>query len=94
MREGAYEDLVTRGLAVTVDDLVDLEAEVAKVDLVDQAHVLTHHVANALSRRLEGERDPERKLEIANALLAAIAETPDPIIEPARQLLAVRQLRA
>jgi superfamily II DNA or RNA helicase/HKD family nuclease len=92
MREGAYEDLVTRGLAVTVDDLVDLEAEVAKVDLVDQAHVLTHHVANALSRRLEGERDPERKLEIANALLAAIAETPDPIIEPARQLLAVRQL--
>ncbi len=48
MREGAYEDLVTRGLAATVDELVDLEAEVAKVDPADQAHVLTHHLANAL----------------------------------------------
>ena len=91
MHEGAYENLVTRGLALTVDDLVDLEAEIAKVDPADQTHVLTHHLAGALSRRLDEERDPERKLEVANQLLAAIAGIPDLISDPARQLLAVRQ---
>jgi superfamily II DNA or RNA helicase/HKD family nuclease len=91
MHEGAYEDLVTRGLAATVDDLVNLEAEIAKVDLADQAHVLTHHLANALYRRLSAERDPEQKLEIANQLLATITDVPDLISEPTRQLLAVRQ---
>ena len=91
MREGAYENLVTRGLALTVDELVDLEAEIANVDPADQAHVLTHHLAGALLRRLDAERDPERRLEVANQLLAAITDVPDLISDPARQLLALRQ---
>jgi hypothetical protein len=91
MHEGACEDLVNRGLAATVDELVDLDAEVAKVDPADQAHVLTHHVATALARRLEAERDPERKLAIANRLLATLADVPDPISDPARQLITLRQ---
>ena len=69
MREGAYEDLVTHGLAAAVEDLIDLEAEIAKVDPADQTHVLTHHVTTALTRKLEAERDPERKLALANQLL-------------------------
>jgi superfamily II DNA or RNA helicase/HKD family nuclease len=91
MYEGAYEDLVTRGLVAAVDALVDLEAEVAKVDPADQTHVLTHHLSQALARRLDAERDPERKLGLANALLATIGGTVDPVSDPARQLLMVRR---
>jgi superfamily II DNA or RNA helicase/HKD family nuclease len=91
MHEGAYEDLVTRGLAAAVDGLLDLEAEVAKVDPADQTHVLTHHLSHALARRLDAERDPERKLILANELLATIGGTVDPISEPARQLLMIRR---
>ncbi len=91
MREGAYEELITLGLASTVDELVDLDVEIGKVDPADQTHVLTHHLGIALRRRLEGERDPERKLALANELLSAIEEVPDPIKDPPRQLLAVRR---
>ncbi|MGI8522978.1 MAG: DUF3427 domain-containing protein [Nocardioides sp.] len=91
MREGAYEDLVTRALSAAVDDLVDLEAEVAKVDPADQTHVLTHHLTRAIERRLAAERDPERRLARANELLAAIGAPVDPISDPTRQLLAVRR---
>ena len=91
MREGAYEDLVTRGLEAAVDDLPGLEAEIARIDPADQTHVLAHYLAQALTRRLQTERDPERKLALANELLSAIADSSNPISGPARQLLAVRQ---
>lgn len=91
MREGAYEDLVTRELAARVDELVDLEAETERVDPDDQTHVLTHHLTKEIARRLDAERDPERKLAVANELLTAIASDADPVSDPTRQLLAVRQ---
>src|SRR4051794_24734992 len=94
MHEGVYERLVTHGLAAAVEDLVDLEAEVKRVDMADQTHVLTHHLTSALIRRLDAERDPDRKLAIANELLAIIVDAPEPISDPARQLLSVRRKAA
>jgi hypothetical protein len=90
MDEGLYESVVTTALDRKLSALMDLDVDVAKVDPFDQTHILTRHLAEAISRRLTAERDPERRLTIANRLLHAI-DQPDSIVDhPVRQLHAVR----
>ena len=72
MHEGLYESVVTTALGRELDGLVDLETQIAKVDPADQTHVLTRHLAEAIQRRLAAEKDPDRKLALANELLATV----------------------
>ena len=90
MERGLYESVVTTDLERRIDALLDLDVDLGHVDPADQAHVLTRHLAAALERRLTSERDPERKLLLANRLLAAIADEDPRVTEPVRQLHAVR----
>ncbi|RYP86934.1 DUF3427 domain-containing protein [Nocardioides guangzhouensis] len=71
--------------------LVDREAELAKVDPADQSHVLTRHLAEAIQRRLDAEKDPTRKLALANDLLEAIDQAGPRVVDPMRELHAVRR---
>jgi superfamily II DNA or RNA helicase len=91
LHEGLYESVVTSTLGAQLEALVDLETQVARVDPADQTHVLARHLAEAIQRRLAAEKDPTRKLEVANHLLAAVdAEVPN-VADPVRQLHAVRR---
>ena len=72
--EGLYESVVTTEVERRLEGLMGLDVDLGKVDPADHTHVLTRHLAEALERRLAVERDPERKLLLANRMLAAINE--------------------
>lgn len=90
MREGLYESVLTAALADAVAAIVPLQATMEAVDPADQSHVLTQHLARAIETRLAAERDPERRIALVNRLLAILGEDGPTVIEPVRQLQAVR----
>jgi superfamily II DNA or RNA helicase/HKD family nuclease len=91
VEEGLYESLVTSELVRRLGSLVNLEPDVEKVDPADQTHVLTRHLAEAIQRKLGAERDPERRLTLANQLLEVLHQSDPDVVEPIRQLRAVRR---
>ncbi len=86
VERGLYESVVTTEIEQRLDTLLDLEVDLGRVDPADQTHVLARHLARLLERRLGSERDPERKLQLANQLLAMIDAADPPVAEPMRQL--------
>jgi superfamily II DNA or RNA helicase/HKD family nuclease len=91
MREGLYESVVTTDLERHLEGLVDRDTELGKVDPADQTHVLARHLADVLERRLAAEKDPHRKLVLANGLLRAIDQADRSVVEPVSQLHAIRR---
>ena len=53
--------------------------ELGRVDPADQSHVLSQFLAGAIQRRLQAERDPDRRLAAANQLVQLIG-TKDPLV--------------
>jgi superfamily II DNA or RNA helicase/HKD family nuclease len=91
LHEGLYESVVTSALQREIDGLIDIETQVAKVDPADQTHVLSKHLAKAIQQRLAAERDPDRKLALANRLLLLVDQANPLVEDPTRQLHAVRR---
>src|SRR5262245_10859021 len=91
MDEGLYESVVTSDLERRLDVLLNLETDLQKVDPADQTHILTRHVAEAIERRLAAERDPQRRLALANKLIRDLEQANADVTEPLRQLHAVRR---
>ena len=89
MREGLFETVVTHGMERELA-LSDLQSEIATVDPADQPHVIGRHLNAALARRLSAEKDPDRRLELVNRVLALVAETDEKIPAPTRELHAMR----
>ena len=90
MKHGLYEQLLTQAVEGNVSSLRDVEKIVGAVDEGDQPHVLARHVEAVVQRILSATRDPERRISIVNGLLSSLAETDELVVEPARQLLALR----
>ncbi|WP_299057327.1 DUF3427 domain-containing protein [uncultured Nocardioides sp.] len=90
MDEGLYDDVLTSELAARLRDLSDLEIDRAKVDDADAAHILARYLAETVERRLSAVKDPERRLALANDVLAAVGAATD-IPAPLEQLHAVRR---
>jgi superfamily II DNA or RNA helicase/HKD family nuclease len=86
-----YESVLTTIVAQQLDRLIDLQAEVAKVDPADHTQVLTRHLTAAIHRRLDSEKDPGRKLALANDLLVALDASSPRVVDPIRELHAVRR---
>lgn len=91
LRPGLYESVVDRSIRSRMDSVLDAVVDVAGVDPAEHTHVLTRHVAAALRRRLEAERDPVRKLDVANDVLAFIESNTADVEPPLRELHAVRR---
>lgn len=89
--EGLYESVIDRALELRLEGLVGLEQEVATVDPAEHTHVLTRHLAEAVAHRLAGERDPGRKLEVANEILRFVQDPSSLVGPPLRQLHAIRR---
>lgn len=84
--EGLHEALLTRDLQTALARETLLDSSLARVDPEDQVHVLTRHLASAAMRRLEGVRDPVKRLELANELLGVITDPGQAVLEPVTQL--------
>lgn len=91
MDEGLYESVVTTELERRLETLSGLAIDLSQVDPADQTHVLTSHLASAIERRLAEERDPAKKLAVANVLLEAVNASDTRVAEPVRELHAVRR---
>jgi superfamily II DNA or RNA helicase/HKD family nuclease len=94
VERGLYETVITNSLARRLDSLVDLEAELARVDPADQTHILTRHLAGAIHQRLAAEKDVTQRLALANQLLAAVDQGVPVVADPVLQLHAVRKSAA
>ena len=79
------------GARAPLEALLGLDVDLSRVDPADHTHVLTRHLAEAAADRLDAERDPVRKLAVANAMLRAINEVLPQVTDPVRELHAVRR---
>lgn len=91
MDEGLYEDVITHQLAARLESLLGVEIDRRKVDEADASGVLARHLGSIVERRLGVEKDPERRLLLANQVLAAVDPDSSEVPGPLQQLHAVRQ---
>ena len=88
---GLYESVLDTTLERRLESLLDLETDVGSVDPAEHSHVLTRHLTTAVRHRLESEKDPARKLELANTILQFVRDASPRVDPPLRQLQAVRR---
>lgn len=86
---GLHETVLDTALEARLDSLHGIDSDIAAVDPAEQTHVLTRHLAEEIRARLTAERDPQRRLEVANALLQAIKPATPEVPPPLRNLLAL-----
>lgn len=86
---GLHETLLTDGLNGQLGSSAKRH-EYDAVDDADLPHVLTQHLSALALKRLSEVKDPAARITLANAVLRAIDELPDPVMVPARQLHAIR----
>ena len=72
MRDGLYESVITAALEAQIEAAADLRASIDGVDAADEVHVLTHHIAEAVGRRLRGVRDSDERVRLTNDLLRLV----------------------
>ena len=87
---GLHETLLTDGLEEQLGSIVHQIHEYDAVDDADLPHVLAQHLSALALKRLSAIKDPGARITLANAVLQAIDELPDPVTTPARQLHALR----
>lgn len=90
--DGLYELVVTESLRQRITQSTDAFAELQDItpEVVDRA--LTNHVSRQLADRISAADDLGAKVDIANAVLAAIDMTdPDPVHSPPQELLSVHR---
>ncbi|WP_197680836.1 DUF3427 domain-containing protein [Microlunatus sagamiharensis] len=95
MEQGLYEQLLTQQLERDLaSGEVELERDVAAVDPGDQPHVLSRHVESVLQRVLASTSDPLHRLDVVNRVLSVLSPEADAVVDPARQLTALRATTA
>ena len=88
--EGLYESLITQELAARLAAHGDLVPDEHGVDDADQPEVYARHIRDAVRRALAAERDPDRRVALANRLLAVLDDPDAEIVRPRQLLSAVR----
>ena len=89
VRDGLYESLITAALEADIAAAAGLEPRIANVDVADEVHVLTSHIAEAIARRLERIKDSADRLKAANELLGLVESDGGSVEPPTRELLAL-----
>lgn len=89
MRDGLYESVITAALRAQIDAAAELESHIDAVDVADEAHVLTQHIAEAVGRRLAGVKDRAERLRLTNELLRLIEADGGLVQPPTRELTAM-----
>lgn len=87
MEPGLYESLITGALAHELASSDQLASTTGKVDEADQPHVLARHVQELVQRVLTATKDPAKRIEIINGLVAHLGQVGDDVSAPPSQLL-------
>jgi superfamily II DNA or RNA helicase/HKD family nuclease len=89
MDQGLYEALLTAQMDAEINRTVALHADVRVIDPAEQPEVLARHVAMAVTRRLSQEKNPAKRVALANELLGHLDPNVDAIEPGPRQLFSV-----
>jgi len=99
LEPGAWERLVTRGLAASLDAARDLVTEIVRIDPAEAPIRVTQYLAPLVERTLRSipESDSGARIAVANALLTLLRDaaprtlesSDDQVDEPARMLYSV-----
>ena len=84
--EGVYESLLTARLEKLLADRPDDTRLIYDVDSGDEPHVLARHVRTAVERVLNEEKDPAKRLDLVNRILAQVGNDGDQLGTKSRQL--------
>jgi superfamily II DNA or RNA helicase/HKD family nuclease len=74
VQEGLYESVLTERLQQLLSADGRKEADIARIEEVEQPIVLTRHLGPIIQQTLRGVRDPEKRVDIVRQLLAVLAE--------------------
>ena len=91
MELGLYESVITAKLERRLAALIGREADITAVDQADQTLVLARHVGSAFQRRLSAERDPAKRIQLANQLLVLIESSEPGVEDPLKQLHGIHE---
>ncbi|MGB3256792.1 MAG: DEAD/DEAH box helicase family protein, partial [Ornithinimicrobium sp.] len=86
--EGLLEALITEELDRRLSTHRHLDTEIAAIDLADEPHVLTRHLARVIETDLRG-RSSQARREVVNALLDHLDAQDQRLTGDSRQLLSV-----
>lgn len=89
MDQGLYEALLTAQIEAELGRTASLHADVRLIDPAEQPEVLARHIAMAVSRRLSQEKDPAKRVALANELLTHLDASGDTVEPGPRQLFSV-----
>lgn len=89
MRDGLYESVITAKLKAQIAAAADLESRIDDVDIADEVHVLTEHIAEAVGRRLGSVKHREDRLRLTNEVLRLVESDGGPVEPPTRELAAM-----
>lgn len=89
VRDGLYESVITAELIAQIAAAPALESHIDEVDIADEVHVLTQHVAEAVGRRLGSASDRDERLRLTNEVLRLLESDGGPVAPPTRELLAM-----
>lgn len=84
--EGVYESLLTARLEKLLADRPDDTRLIYDVDSGDEPHVLARHVRTTVERVLHEEKDPTKRLDLVNRILAQVGNDADQLGTKSRQL--------
>jgi superfamily II DNA or RNA helicase/HKD family nuclease len=83
---GLHEHLVTAKLQTALDAQAELTSEIVKVDPADQPHVLARHIYELTRCALEGQTDPDRRIQLLHNLVTLLGAPGSAVVAPTRQL--------
>jgi superfamily II DNA or RNA helicase/HKD family nuclease len=91
VRDGLYESVITAALKAEIEATPDLTSRIENVDVADEIHILTQHIAEAVARRLGRLKDSDDRLKVANQVLTLVESDGGPVQPPTRELLAINR---
>jgi superfamily II DNA or RNA helicase/HKD family nuclease len=89
LAEGVYEALRTRRLTRRLEQIAGLDPHFSDVDPADAPEVLARHIAEAVRRVLTADTDMDRRRERVNALLSALQQDDERLVDGVAQLIAL-----
>ena len=90
VHEGIYELLLTHRIESQLSELAELNADIGPIDPADQPHSLARHLGDLLSRKLESERDPDRRSALVSRVVELLDLSDEAVVPPIRELRALR----
>jgi superfamily II DNA or RNA helicase/HKD family nuclease len=89
LSEGLYESLLTHRLRARLTAVPALAAELDTIDVAEQPEILARHLREVALRILSAQKEPAKRVELVNSLLALLDQHDDAALDSPQQLLSL-----